>query len=108
MLKLDENNLQNYKFTVDEDKLNNILDMAISNDSSLIVGKLPIEEPIAPVVVTPQASSQDGTNVLALTVRGDVFKSSFFYIFLKCCKNIFSVVGGCQLECQCVNGDAPF
>lgn len=94
MLKLDENNLQNYKFTVDGDKLNNILDMAISNDSSLIVGKLPIEEPIAPVVVTPQASSQDGTNVLALTVRGDynlsIAKNAFFKTIRMSLKVAFS------------------
>ena len=46
MLKLDENNLKDYKFTIDETQLNQILDNAISNDSSLIVGKLPIEEPV--------------------------------------------------------------
>lgn len=69
MLNLDKNNLQDYKITIDEDKLNKILDTAISNDSSLIVGKLPIEEPIIPLVETPAINNQDGTNVLALTVR---------------------------------------
>ena len=121
MLKLDENNLQNYKFTVDEDKLNNILDMAISNDSSLIVGKLPIEEPIAPVVVTPQASSQDGTNVLALTVRGDynlsIAKNAFFKTIRMSLKVAFSTfflnvarifLGWWEAFIGAVNGDAPF
>ena len=85
MLKLDENNLKDYKFTIDETKLNQILDNAISNDSSLIVGKLPIEEPVyyAPVTSTPQLAESDGTNVLALTVRGDYNLSIAKNAFLK-------------------------
>lgn len=96
MLKLDENNLQNYKFTVDEDKLNNILDMAISNDSSLIVGKLPIEVPLyqAPVNAEPITNNSDGTNVLALTVRGDynlsIAKNAFFKTIRMSLKVAFS------------------
>ena len=69
MLNLDKNNLQDYKITIDEDKLNKILDAAILNDSSLIVGKLPIEEPIISITESPIVSNQDKTNVLALTVR---------------------------------------
>ena len=69
MLNLDKNNLEDYKITIDENKLNKILDNAISNDSSLIVGKLPIEEPIMPINNSPIISNQDDTSVLALTVR---------------------------------------
>ena len=71
MLNLDENNLQNHEFTIDENKLNNILDTAIANDSSLIVGKLPIETPIYSTTfsTSPTSSDQSETNVLALTVR---------------------------------------
>ncbi len=69
MLNLDKNNLEDYKITIDENKLNKILDNAISNDSSLIVGKLPIEEPIIPINNSPIISNQDDTSVLALTVR---------------------------------------
>lgn len=69
MLNLDKNNLEDYKITIEENKLNKILDNAISNDSSLIVGKLPIEEPIMPINNSPIISNQDDTSVLALTVR---------------------------------------
>ena len=69
MLNLDNNNLQDYKITIDENKLNKILDNAISNDSSLIVGKLPMEEPVIPINNSPIISNQDDTSVLALTVR---------------------------------------
>lgn len=69
MLNLDKNNLEDYKITIDENKLNKILDNAISNDSSLIVGKLPIEEPIIPINNSPIISNQDDTSVLSLTVR---------------------------------------
>lgn len=69
MLNLDKYNIENFKNTIDEDKLNNILDTAISNDASLIVGKLPIEEPVVPIIEAPVVSNQDETNVLALTVR---------------------------------------
>ena len=71
MLKLDENNLQNHEFTIDENKLNNILDTAIANDSSLIVGKLPIETPIYSTSFSANSTSSDQnkTSVLALTVR---------------------------------------
>ena len=73
MLNLDENNLPNYEFTIDENKLNNILDTAIANDSSLIVGKLPVEKPLyfSPINANLAENSQDSTSVLALTVRGD-------------------------------------
>lgn len=64
MLNLDENNFKNYEFTIDENKLNSILDKAIANDNSLIVGKLPIETPIYST-----SSDQNKTSVLALTVR---------------------------------------
>ena len=71
MLNLDENNLQNHEFTIDENKLNNILDTAIANDSSLIVGKLPIETPIYSTSFSANSTSsvQNKTSVLALTVR---------------------------------------
>ena len=69
MLNLDKNNIEDLKNTIDEDKLNKILDTAISNDASLIVGKLPIEEPVLPINEAPVVSNQDETNVLALTVR---------------------------------------
>ena len=69
MLNLDKYNIENFKNAIDEDKLNNILDTAISNDASLIVGKLPIEEPVVPIIEAPVVSNQDETNVLALTVR---------------------------------------
>ena len=71
MLNLDENNLQNHEFTIDENKLNNILDTAIANDSFLIVGKLPIETPIYSTSFSANSTSSDQseTNVLALTVR---------------------------------------
>ena len=69
MLNLDKNNLEDYKITIDENKLNKILDNAISNDSSLIVGKLPIEEPVSPINNSPIISNQDDTSVLSLTVR---------------------------------------
>ena len=69
MLNLDKNNIENLKNTIDEDKLNKILDAAISNDSSLIVGKLPIEEPVIPINTFPVISNQNETSVLALTVR---------------------------------------
>ena len=71
MLNLDENNLQNHEFTIDENKLNNILDTAIANDSSLIVGKLPIETPIYSTSFSANSTSSDQnkTSVLALTVR---------------------------------------
>lgn len=94
MLKLDKNNLQDYKFTVDENKLNNILDMAISNDSSLIVSKLPSEETIAPNILTTQTNSQPGTNVLALTVRENynlsIAKNAFFKTIRMSLKVAFS------------------
>ena len=71
MLNLDENNLQNHEFTIDENKLNNILDTAIANDSSLIVGKLPIKTPIYSTSFSANSTSSDQnkTSVLALTVR---------------------------------------
>ena len=69
MHNLDKNNIENFKNTIDEDKLNKILDLAISNDSSLIVGKLPTEEPIITIAESSVVSTQDETNVLALTVR---------------------------------------
>ena len=69
MLNLDKNNIEDLKNTIDEDKLNKILDTAISSDSSLIVGKLPIDEPVIPINETPVVSNHDKTNVLALTVR---------------------------------------
>ena len=94
MLNLDKNNIEDFKNTIDEDKLNKILDLAISNDSSLIVGKLPIEEPIIPINETPVVSSQDGTNVLALTVRGDyklsIAKNAFFKTLRMSLKVAFS------------------
>ena len=94
MLNLDKNNLQDYKITIDEDKLNKILDAAILNDSSLIVGKLPIEEPVIPINETPVVSSKDETNVLALTVRGDyklsIAKNAFFKTLRMSLKVAFS------------------
>lgn len=96
MLKLDENNLQNYEFTIDESKLNNILDTAIANDSSLIVGKLPMDVPLyqTPVNDAQVQNSQDGTNVLALTVRGDynmsIAKNAFFKTIRMSLKVAFS------------------
>lgn len=67
MLNLDENNL----IAIDENKLNSILDKAIANDNSLIVGKLPIETPIYSTTfsTSPTSSDPSETNVLALTVR---------------------------------------
>jgi len=92
MLNLDKNNLQDYKITIDEDKLNKILDLAISNDSSLIVGKLPAEEP--QINETPVVSAKDETNVLALTVRGDyklsIAKNAFFKTLRMSLKVAFS------------------
>lgn len=96
MLKLDENNLQNYEFTIDESKLNNILDTAIANDSSLIVGKLPMDVPLyqTPINEVQVQNSQDGTNVLALTVRGDynmsIAKNAFFKTIRMSLKVAFS------------------
>ena len=69
MLDLDKNNIENLGNTIDKDKLNKILDIAISNDSSLIVGKLPIEEPIIPINNTIINNHDDEPSVLALTVR---------------------------------------
>ena len=69
MLDLDKNNIENLVNTIDKDKLNKILDIAISNDSSLIVGKLPIEEPIIPINNTIINNHDDEPSVLALTVR---------------------------------------
>lgn len=72
MPKLDENDFKNYKVTIDEDKLNKILDTAIANDNSLIVGKLPIEKTYYSEYENNQSqATKDNTNVLALTVRGD-------------------------------------
>ena len=94
MLDLDKNNLQDYKITIDEDKLNKILDTAILNDSSLIVGKLPIEEPQIKINETPVAPAKDETNVLALTVRGDyklsIAKNAFFKTLRMSLKVAFS------------------
>lgn len=93
MQNIDKNN---YKFTIDETKLNQILDNAISNDSSLIVGKLPIEEPVyyTPVTSTSQLAESDVTNVLALTVRGDynlsIAKNAFFKTIRMSLKVAFS------------------
>lgn len=69
MLNLDKNNIEDLKNTIDEDKLNKILDTAISKDSSLIVGKLPIEEPIIAINNTVINNHDDEPSVLALTVR---------------------------------------
>ena len=94
MLDLDKNNLQDYKNTIDEDKLNKILDQAILKDSSLIVGKLPIEEPILKINETPVIPAKDETNVLALTVRGDyklsIAKNAFFKTLRMSLKVVFS------------------
>ena len=71
LIFLDENNSQNYKFTIDETKLNNILDTAIANDSSLIVGKLPVEEPLYNTLSMdePKKKDEKESSILALTVR---------------------------------------
>lgn len=69
MLNLDKNNIEDLKNTIDEDKLNKILDTAISKDSSLIVGKLPVEEPIIAINNTVINNHDDEPSVLALTVR---------------------------------------
>ena len=94
MLNLDKNNFQDYKITIDEDKLNKILDLAISNDSSLIVGKLPIEEPQIKINETTVVPAQDETNVLALTVRGNykfsIAKNAFFKTLRMSLKVAFS------------------
>lgn len=94
MLNLDKNNIENFKNTIDEDKLNKILDAAISSDSSLIVGKLPIEEPQVQINETPVVPAKDETNVLALTVRGDyklsIAKNAFFKTLRMSLKVAFS------------------
>ncbi len=94
MLNLDKNNIEDFKNTIDEDKLNKILDLAIANDSSLIVGKLPIEEPQVQINETPVVPTKDETNVLALTVRGDyklsIAKNAFFKTLRMSLKVAFS------------------
>ena len=94
MLNLDKNNLEDFKNTIDENKLNKILDQAILNDSSLIVGKLPIEEPLIKINETPVVPAKDETNVLALTVRGDyklsIAKNAFFKTLRMSLKVAFS------------------
>lgn len=74
MFNLDEN----YKFTIDEKKLNNLLDNLISNDPSLVVGKLPVNEPVYKTLV-PITNNKPDTSILALTVRP--VKESFLSAF---------------------------
>ncbi len=96
MLNLDKYNLKDYKVTIDENKLNQILDTAISKDFSLVVGKLPVEEPkhFVSEPISVKSNDYNNSNVLALTVRGDynvsIVKNAFFKTLRMSVKVAFS------------------